>query len=54
MTKVSEKLREARISVREGASVNDVSVFKDVLMGVAAVAGYKVLKGGCRRDEESL
>lgn len=41
--RVSEKLSKARMSVREGANVNDVfNVFKDVVMEVATeIIGLK-------------
>lgn len=44
---MSEKLSKARMSVREGANVNDVfNVFKDVVMEVATeIIGLKILKG---------
>lgn len=44
--KVCERLREARMTVEEGISVNDVfSVFRDVVTAVAAeVVGYKVCR----------
>ena len=45
--KVYEKLRESRVSVREGTSVNDLcNVIKNVVMSVVAIlVGYKVFVG---------